>query len=62
MHVIQVDWLEGGDQEQKRRVVEAFTNALAEIAGTRPENVEIIFRDILRSNWVTGGKLLSDKG
>jgi len=62
MPVVQIDWFEGRNQEQKRKLVEVITTALVEIGGTRPENVEIIFRDIPKSSWGSKGKLCSDSG
>ena len=61
MPVITVDWLEGRTPQQKAHLAEAMTNAFVEIAQVKPDQVWIVFRDVKRSDWSMGGKLLGDK-
>ena len=58
MPVITVDWLEGRTPQQKTHLAEAMTNAFVEIAKVKPDQVWIVFRDVKRSDWSMGGKLL----
>mgnify|MGYP001558907855 CR=1 FL=1 len=58
MPVVTVEWLAGRSQEQKRQLTEALTRAFVELAEVPKEQVWIIFRDVPRSDWAMGGKLL----
>ena len=60
MPVVTVEWLEGRSQEQKQRLTEALTSAFAEVAHVPKEQVWIVFRDVKRSDWAMGGRLLAD--
>lgn len=62
MPAIHVEMFEGRTLEQKRAFVEAVTRVTCETLGTKPESVDIIFTDVKRENWATGGKLCSDPG
>ncbi len=58
MPVVRVEWLEGRTAEQKAQLAEAMTKAFVEIAKVSKEQVWIVFEDVKRSNWSTGGNLL----
>ena len=46
--------------EQKRAFVEAVTRETARTLNCAPEAVDIVFDDVKRSDWASGGKLASD--
>ncbi len=59
MPTIRIDLFEGRTDEQKQKAAEAITQAVVEHLGSSAESVDILFYDIARSNWATGGKLWS---
>ena len=58
MPVVTVEWLEGRTQQQKAQLADALTQAFVETAKVSKEQVWIVFRDVKRSDWAMGGKLL----
>ncbi len=62
MPTINVQIFEGRTQEQKRAFVKAVTEAACQTLDCSPGAVDIIFDEVKRENWATGGKLWSDKG
>jgi 4-oxalocrotonate tautomerase len=60
MPTIRVELFEGRTVEQKREYAQALTEATVRTLGGSPESVDIIFFDIARHDWATGGKLWSD--
>ena len=61
MPVITVEWIEGRSKTQKTEVAEAITTAISTIGGAKPEATYVVFRDVPKENWASGGILLSDK-
>ncbi|MDI9332005.1 MAG: 4-oxalocrotonate tautomerase [Alphaproteobacteria bacterium] len=61
MPTIHVELFEGRTLEQKRAYAKALTEATVQTLGSKPEAVEIIFTDIKKHDWATGGVLWSDK-
>ena len=61
MPVIHIHMLEGRTKEQKKTLVKAITHAMVEIAKAPSEHTNVIFHDIPRESWGTGGELLSEK-
>ena len=61
MPVITVEWLEGRTPQQKAQLAAAVTNAFAAIAKTPADQVWIVFKDVKRSDWAMGGKLLEER-
>lgn len=57
MPVIRVEMLKGRSIEQKRRLAEAFTQAMVEIAGARKEAITIFFYEIEPENLARNGQL-----
>lgn len=62
MPSIRVELFEGRTVEQKRALAAALTEAVVGTLGGSPEAVSIVFFDIARHDWATGGRLWSDKG
>jgi 4-oxalocrotonate tautomerase len=60
MPTLHVELFAGRTLEQKRALAAALTEACVETLGGSPEAVDIIFRDVERHDWATGGRLWSD--
>lgn len=60
MPVITIDMLDGKTPEQKKQLVEGITDVVCSITKVSREVVTIIFHDITRDNWGSGGKLKSE--
>ncbi len=61
MPTIHVEMFAGRTVEQKRALAAALTEVCVKTIGATPESVDVIFRDVERSDWATGGQLWSDK-
>ena len=60
MPTIRVEMFEGRTVEQKRAFAKALTEAAVRTIGSSPESVDVLFFDIRKQDWATGGKLWSD--
>ena len=60
MPVITVEWLEGRTPQQKAQLAGALTKAFTDIAKTPADQVWIVFKDVKRSDWAMGGRLLEE--
>jgi 4-oxalocrotonate tautomerase len=60
MPVIRIEMFEGRTQEQKRACARAVTAAWVETCGGTPESVTIIFADVAKADWASGGRLAVD--
>jgi 4-oxalocrotonate tautomerase len=60
MPTIRVELFEGRSVAQKRALAKALTDAAVSTLGGSPASVDILFYDIARHDWATGGKLWSD--
>ncbi len=58
MPVVRVSMLEGRTKEQKAELAKTITKALADIAKTKPESVFVIFEDVKKEDWASGGNLM----
>ena len=61
MPLITVQLFEGRTVEQKRAYAKALTDASVQVLGIDPGAVDVIFSDVKKSDWATGGVLFSDK-
>jgi 4-oxalocrotonate tautomerase len=61
MPVVTVELWEGRTLEQKRRLVQAITDAMIEHADARPEALHVILHEISRENWARAGVLGVDR-
>lgn len=61
MPTIRVELFAGRTLEQKRALAAALTEATVKTLGASPDSVDVIFQDVQRSDWATGGQLWSDK-
>jgi len=60
MPIIHVQLFEGRSSEQKRAYAKALTDASVTVLGIDPGAVDVIFSDVKKSDWATGGVLWSD--
>jgi 4-oxalocrotonate tautomerase len=58
--VIIVELWEGRSPEQKRELVKAFTKAMVEIAGSKPDHLHVIFHDVPKESWGRNGFLATE--
>jgi 4-oxalocrotonate tautomerase len=61
MPFIEVKLLEGRSEEQKRKLVEAITDAVVETCGAPREGTMVTIEEYPRNHWATGGVLISDR-
>jgi 4-oxalocrotonate tautomerase len=61
MPMIHVEMFEGRTQEIKREFVEAITRETCRVLKCEPGAVEIILRDVKKSDWASGGVIWSEK-
>jgi 4-oxalocrotonate tautomerase len=62
MPTIHVELFEGRTPEQKAELAAKLTQACVEVLGGNPGGVDVIFVDVARHNWATGGVLWSQPG
>ena len=62
MPFISVRMLEGRDQEQKRDLVKAITDSMAEICGADPQHVHVVIEEIPKDSWAREGVMAADRG
>jgi 4-oxalocrotonate tautomerase len=61
MPTLRVELFEGRTVEQKRALAQALTEACVKTLGGSADAVDILFYDIARHDWATGGTLWSDR-
>lgn len=61
MPTIHVELFEGRTVEQKRALARELTDAAVRVLGGSPDGVDVIFVDVKRQDWATGGQLWSDQ-
>ncbi len=59
MPIVRVSMHSGRTPAQKAELARAITEAIVKIARTTPEATTIIFEDVPKENWATGGVLAS---
>ena len=60
MPTIHVEMFAGRTIEQKRALARALTDATVQTLGGSADHIDIIFTDVQRQDWATGGKLWAD--
>jgi 4-oxalocrotonate tautomerase len=53
--------LTGRTAEQKRKIAKRITDTLVEEAGTRREGVVVVFHEVSKESYASGGELMIDK-
>ena len=61
MPTIHVELFAGRTLDQKRALAAALTDATVKTLGGSAASIDIIFREVERHDWATGGELWSDK-
>ena len=61
MPTIHVEMFAGRTLDQKRALALALTEATVKTLGGSPDAVDVIFIDVQRHDWASGGHLWSDK-
>lgn len=61
MPTLHVELFAGRSPEVKAKLAQALTNACVDVLGGPAHAVDIIFRDVERHDWATGGTLWSAK-
>ncbi|MEY5099775.1 MAG: hypothetical protein RJA36_2494 [Pseudomonadota bacterium] len=61
MPTLRVELFEGRTPQQKAALAKELTDACVRVLGGSPDAVDILFFDIARHDWSTGGQLWSDK-
>jgi 4-oxalocrotonate tautomerase len=61
MPTLRVELFEGRSTEQKRALAKELTDACVRVLGGSADGVDVVFFDIRRENWSSGGVLWSDK-
>ncbi len=61
MPYVLVQMLSGRSKEVKAGIAKDVTEALHKHAGTSPDGTMVVFQDVERDSWASGGALLSDK-
>jgi 4-oxalocrotonate tautomerase len=59
---IRIELFEGRKPEQKAALAREITDACVRVLGGSADSVDILFYDIARHDWATGGVLWSEKG
>jgi 4-oxalocrotonate tautomerase len=62
MPMVQITMLTGRSADQKRKLAKRITDALVEEAGARREGIVIVFNEVSRESYASGGELMIDKG
>jgi 4-oxalocrotonate tautomerase len=60
--MVQITMLTGRSADQKRKLAKRITDALVEEAGARREGIVIVFNEVSRESYASGGELMIDKG
>lgn len=60
MPTLHVELFEGRTTQQKAALAQALTDACVNVLGGSAASVDVIFRDVARHNWATGGRLWSE--
>ena len=60
MPIVRVEMWEGRTHSQKAELARIITEAMVTVAHTTPEATIVIFEDITKGNWASGGTLASD--
>jgi 4-oxalocrotonate tautomerase len=62
MPTIRVELFEGRTPQQKAELAQELTAACVRVLGGNPDSVDILFFDVARQDWATGGVVWSEKG
>jgi 4-oxalocrotonate tautomerase family enzyme len=58
---VTIRWFKGRNYETKKKVMKLVTNAVVEGCGCSSEDVSVIFLDVDKNDWGSGGVPYSEK-
>jgi 4-oxalocrotonate tautomerase len=61
MPLVQITMLTGRTADQKRKLAQRITDAMVEEAGARKEAVVVVFHEVSKESYASGGVLMADK-
>ncbi len=61
MPIVRIEMLPGRSLAQKRELVRVSTDAVCNIAHTRPEDTLVVFSEYSVEDWASNGKLYIDQ-
>lgn len=61
MPTLRVEMFEGRTAEQKAALARELTAACVRVLGGSPGGVDVVFYDVKRSDWATGGVLWNEQ-
>ena len=61
MPIVRIEMLPGRSLAQKRELVRVITDAVCNIAHTRPEDTLVVFDEYSVEDWASNGKLYIDQ-
>jgi 4-oxalocrotonate tautomerase len=62
MPTLRVELFEGRTPQQKAELAKELTDACVRVLGGSPDAVDILFFDVAKQDWSTGGVMWSEKG
>ena len=60
MPTIRVELFEGRTPQQKAALAQELTDACVRVLGGKPDSIDVLFYDVARGDWATGGRLWSE--
>ena len=61
MPIVQITMLQGRTPDQKRKIAKRVTDVMVEEAGARREGITVVFNEVSKESYATGGELMIDK-
>ena len=61
MPLVQITMLSGRAADQKRKLAQRITDAMVEEAGAKREAVVVVFHEVSKESYASGGVLMADK-
>jgi 4-oxalocrotonate tautomerase len=61
MPIVQITMLQGRSAEQKRKIAKRVTDVMVKDAGARREGITVVFNEVSKESYATGGELMIDK-
>jgi 4-oxalocrotonate tautomerase len=61
MPIVQITMLQGRSAEQKRKIAKRVTDVMVEDAGALREGITVVFNEVSKESYATGGELMIDK-
>ena len=61
MPFVNVRMLEGRSHDQKKRLVKATTDMMADICDAQPDGPMVVIEEIAKHHWARGGILISER-